>query len=276
MISILSLFNRLPVFFGKLFKIFVLFGFVFFVKVGYSEQSLTLLIDSSEGGENSEKRKEQLKKYLNNNQCNVQTINFDDQPQSNTTYDLIFKPLEKNLSSDYSRQLLIKVLDDTQLTASIMVRKSTAIESLENLDNIHIAFLSEQSELGYRLPVEMFDQAGVNFTKHNITFTQSNLGAVSLLMHKDVFAAVIATPLARRWAITNDLSVVSKTRELAPGGIWFHKNMSDQRIKLCKGAFVLLNQSDRRAKKLLSIFPGWIESFTAFSNEAHSKLQLKN
>lgn len=272
----LSLFNRFAVSIGNLFKVFFVFGLVFFVNVSYSDESLTMLIDSSEGGEISDKRKDQLKKFLKNNQCNVQTIGFDDEHQSNTKYDLIFKPIKKNPGSDYSRQLSIKVLDDTPLTASIMVRKSTAIESLGNLASIHIAFLSEKSELGYQLPIELFDQAGVTFTKHNITFTQSNLAAVSLLMHKDVFAAVIATPLARRWAITNDLSVVSKTRELVPGGIWFHENMSDQRAKLCSDAFMSLNQSDRRAKKLLSIFPGWIESFTAFSNEAHSIRPPKN
>lgn len=270
------LFSRFAVNLNKLCKVLFLLGLIFFVKVGHSEQSLTMLIDSSEGGENSDKRKEQLKSYLKSHQCNVQTIKFGDGHQSNSNYDLVFKPLENNLSSNYSRQLSIKVIDDEPLSASIMVRNSTAIESLENLSNIHIAFLSEESELGYQMPIELFNQAGVTFTKHNITFTQSNLAAVSLLMHKDVFAAVIATPLARRWAKTNDLSIVSKTRELIAGGIWFRKNLSEQSIKLCSNAFTSLNQSVRHGKKLLSIFPGWIESFVTFLNEVHSKPPLKN
>ena len=272
----LMLFNRFAVNLSKLVKVFFLLGLIFFVKVGYSEQSLTMLIDSSEGGENSDKRTHQLRMYLISKECNVQTIKFEDEHQSNSKYDLVFKPIQKNLSHDYRQQLSIKVIAGTPLSASIVVRKSTAIKSLENLSNIHIAFLSEESELGYRLPIELLNQSGVTFTKHNITFAQSNLAAVSLLMHKDVFAAVIATPLARRWEKTNDLLIVSKTRELIPGGIWFRKKLSDQNIKLCGNAFSSLNQSDRHGKKLLSIFPGWIESFVTFSNEAHSKQPLKN
>lgn len=268
--------NRDVVSFSKFFKVAFLFGLIFLVNTSHAKQSLSLFIDSNEGGQFFEKRRDQLKQFLINKKCDVRTIKIGNEHQSDTKYDLIFKPLKKKLSSDYIQQLSIKIVDNTPLTASIMVRKSTGIQSLESLNNIHIALLSDQSELGYWLPLEIFDQAGITFSKHKITFTQNNLAAASLLMHKDVFAAVIATPLANRWAVTNDLIMVRKTRELVAGGIWFHKNISDQTANLCSKAFTSLNQSDRRNKKLLSIFPGWVESFVIFSNEVRSTPPPKN
>lgn len=74
-------------------------------------------------------------------------------------------------------------------------------------------------------------------------------------MHRDVLVAVIAEPLAQRWAKQNGLSIVAVTDEVETGGWWMHRSVSEKLTQNCTQALVILDQS--RHKTL----PAWIDGF---------------
>jgi len=155
----------------------------------------------------------------------------------------------------------IKIINNDKLSASVLVRGETGINSIKSLENVRIAFLSPNSITGYQLPSNIFQLANIIHSREKITFTQTNLAAVSLLLHKDVFAATIATPLAKKWAADNNLIIVVTSKEIEAGGLWVKKSLSAKTKENCSRAFTNLTKTGNINKKLIKLFPAWIDSF---------------
>jgi len=236
-------------------------GSLFFSPMSMKADTTTLYVDGSEGGEQSYRRIDKLKTHLGNNQCLIHNISFGKSPDSASNADYVFLPLNKPMPDTFKKILRIKTTNGEALSGSILVKASTGITDLESLDGVLIGFLSPDSLTGYTLPQALFKQAGVVHKQEKITFTDTNFAAITLLLHQDVFASVIATPVAKGWARDNDLHIVASTKTVETGGIWARKNVSSEQITNCKKAFSEINRSEGKYKKLLSIFPYWLDGF---------------
>jgi len=148
------------------------------------------------------------------------------------------------------------------LSSSILVRGSTGITDLKSLQGVRIAYLSTESKIGFAIPQAMFKSIGLNHASDRITLTQTNVGAMSLLLHKDVFAAAIASPLAAKWAKANDLKVVAESEAVRAGGFFVKNSLSKLKIEKCQKAFISMSEKTRENKSLLRTFPAWIAGFT--------------
>ena len=222
----------------------------------------SLYINSAEGGEVSNRKTEELKQYLNQNGCYIENIEVGTKAVSQINSDFIFIPLEQGHLDSYTKLVAIKMINSEPLSSSILVRGSTGITDLKDLEGVRIAYLSAESKLGFSLPQAMFKSIGLNHLNDRITFTQTNIGAMSLLLHKDVFAAAVASPLAVKWAKANDLNIVAMTDVVGSGGIFVKRSSSKMETGKCQKTFISLSEKTRKNKKLLRIFPAWINGFT--------------
>ncbi len=228
----------------------------------YAAEPLTLFINSAEGGAISGRRLNSFSHYLNLNGCPVTKVKTAAELPELLTAELVFTALKYNPGKPYQPLLKLKVLNDAALSSSILVRGSTAVTNLRALKGVRIAFLSPYSITGYQLAQDMFLKLGVEHNRDRITFTRTNVGAMSLLLHKDVFAAVIATPLAEKWRQANDLQLLGVSETVEAGGLW-SKELSPAMLAACRRAFLELSDGSRSSQKLLKIFPGWLQGFTA-------------
>ena len=224
-----------------------------------ANESLSLYIDTSEGGHVSKRGTDRLVKFLNNNHCMVNQISSANKLSSKPNSSFLFTPIRQKLSKDYTKIANIKIINDEPLSASILVRGSTGINDISSLDGVRMAFLSPESITGYQLPQQLFKEANITHSKDRITFTQTNSAAASLLLHKDVFAAAIATPIAKKWAKSNDLIIVSTSSEVDTGGLWVNSKVPTKIADICTQTFILLNKIEN--KKLRTLFPVWLDGF---------------
>ena len=234
-----------------------------------ANESFSLYIDISEGGQLSKRYTERLKTYLQLNDCAIDTIvdtsadTNSNKTTSNNEFDsnFIFIPISKDLPNKYSKILDISIENDQQLSGSILVRKETGINNIEALKDIPIAYISESSLTGYQLQEELFKAVNIQHAKENITFAQSNEAAVSLLLHKEVIAVGVVTSLAKLWEKSNGLSIVATSKSVSLGGLWVNNNIDNQVVENCKKAFIMLPYSEQKYKKLMKLFPAWVERF---------------
>ena len=234
----------------------------FLTNTALANEQLSLYIETTEGSEPSKRRADKLKKYFHLKQCPIQKISYGNQAAASTNSDFIFIPLQPPLPDRFVKLADINIVNGEKLSASIVVRKSTAIKDVSNLDGIYIAFLSPDSVTGYKLQQRIFKDAGVAHDEKKITYALRNVAAVALLLHKDVFAAAIATPLAKKWAKLNGLLIVATSEEVEAGGLWVNQSVSTELIENCSKAFGQLSKKGINNKYLMKFFPAWVESFS--------------
>jgi len=252
---------------SRIISLLIASGALFYSPLAINaDPAMTFYIDGSEGGEQSARRIVQLKTYFADNNCVINNIILGKGPAPTADADLFFSPLkqtgpDQSRPAQFKKLLNIKTVDDIPLSSSVMVKASTGIKDLKSLDGVRMGFLSADSLIGYQMPKELFKAAGVTHDPAKITFTDTNFAAITLLMHQDIFSSVIATPVAVGWAKTNDLLIVASTEIVETGGIWAKSNIADEKLNSCTKALSQLNRSDRNLKKLLSIFPYWLDGF---------------
>ena len=220
-----------------------------------------LFIDGTEGGETSKRNIKRLEKYLQTNACAVDVVSSNTS-QTKQTASFIFTALDKTISDSYQKQLSILTVDNEAISTSILVRNSTGIKELKSLQGVRFATLNKSSTLGYLLPLAMLYKADVNIDPDKLTLVQSNISAISLLLHKDVFAAAITTPLAKKWAKANDLRILATSNSLLTGGILVHQETPRSLVQQCLKALTSLSRANTTTKKVSKVFPAWIERFT--------------
>ncbi|UZE96478.1 phosphate/phosphite/phosphonate ABC transporter substrate-binding protein [Alkalimarinus alittae] len=138
---------------------------------------------------------------------------------------------------------------------AILVYAARGISDLKHLKGEWISFVGKDSWTGYRLPIALLNKAGVDETTNNFYFVGNHVGSVSALLHKDVLVAVVAEPLAQRWAEPNELSIVAVTDEVETGGWWLHERVSIDRAQRCAQALTRVERSE------LKSLPAWIGGF---------------
>lgn len=239
-----------------------------FASIANAGDGFSFYINATEGGDISALRISHLKNYFKQQQCNIKTIETGNQSTAASGFDIIFMPLKQKMPKSYKKIFDLKVIDKQVLSGSILVRASTGIRDIKNLAGVRMAFLSPHSVTGFGLQKTLFDNAGITLQKDRITYTQTNIGAMSLLLHRDVFAAAVATPLARKWAKANNLHIVIESKSVETGGIWMNNSIAKDYQTLCRQSFINLFQHkrERKMKKLVRIFPTWIDSFKQKNN----------
>ncbi len=245
---------------GLILNIVLLFLLLFSSEVS-AVTSFSLYINSAEGGEVSNRRTEKLKQYFNQNGCHIKNIEVGTKVASQINSDFIFMPLEQENLDSYTKLVAIKMINSEPLSSSILVRGSTGITDLKDLEDVRIAYMSVESKTGFALPQAMFKSIGINHANDRITYTQTNIGAMSLLLHKDVFAAAVASPLAEKWARANDLNIVSVSEIVEVGGVFVKQSLSKAETEKCQNSLVSLSEKTRENKKLLRSFPAWVSGF---------------
>ncbi len=232
------------------------FCLLFNNKAVADSDSVTVSIDHDDGGRTSDSYMDDLLVALNKNGCktvlshnkginNAQLL-FDSRPVSITKQD----------RTDYHLIAQAKTLEGKlTVRGAFLVHASTGIENLSTLQGMSIAFIGKKSWSGYHMPMKSLQAAGVKEEMNTFFYVPNHVGAISMLMHSDVFATVTAAPLARRWAEANDLSIVALTDSVETGGWWMHRSTSKDQIKSCSTALSKMGPSQLKA------LPVWIGGF---------------
>lgn len=246
----------------KTLRIVLLFGIwpvFFFAKASLAER---LLILTNEGSESSKTRLTALKNYLGEKGCFLEQIETANQLPEPLLHSLVFFPLKPKAHPGYSPLAKLAVLNNQSLSTSILVRESTGVENLAQLADMHLGFLTKDSVLGYELPKHMLQKAGVELKNDNkIVLSETNASAMVLLLHGDVFASVLATPLVDKWATVNGLKAIAQSEALEPGGVYIFSSENQQFRQACSNAFQNLNPNNPQHRSLFKLFPAWVDGF---------------
>ena len=217
---------------------------------------ISVSVDHSDGGRTGDRHMHSLLTALKKEGCDAAMYD----PSKRAPVDLHFDSLPvstaKILHPNYRLIARAKTLKgDSSVRGAILVHASTGIDALASLQGQRIAFVSKKSATGYQEPVKLLLEAGVKESWDTFFYAGNHVGAISMLLHSDTHVAVIAEPLAQRWAKYNDLSVVAVTDEIETGGWWIHKSASNKSLQKCARA---LSNLDRSSLKAL---PAWIGGF---------------
>ncbi|MDH5601527.1 MAG: phosphate/phosphite/phosphonate ABC transporter substrate-binding protein [Gammaproteobacteria bacterium] len=215
---------------------------------------ITVSTDYDDGGRAGEDYLNMLISALNENGCN--TVLSSTTGQAQLVFDSRPVTIAKKDRSDYQLIARAKTLmGKLTVRGAFLVHASTGIESLATLKGERIGFVNKKSWSGYILPIKTLKDAGITEQRNTFFIAGNHIGAVSYLLHSNMFATVTAEPLARRWAEANDLSIVALTDEVETGGWWIHRTVSKDKVKSCKLALSKLERAQLKA------MPAWIESF---------------
>lgn len=226
-----------------------------------SEHCLTVEINHDDGGKVSPRHGKKLLDALAREGCDELVYTAANTPQT-AAAQLIFDsaPVSSVVQSRPEYRLIAraKTLDgELTVKGAVLVYAARGISDLANLKGEWISFVGKDSWSGYRLPIAVLNEAGIDETTNEFYFVGNHVGSVSALLHKDVLIAIVAEPLAKRWAEPNELSIVAVTDEVETGGWWMHKSVSDDRAQRCAKALTQIEKTEFKS------LPAWIGGFVA-------------
>lgn len=160
-----------------------------------------------------------------------------------------FRPLAQALTSSGA----------TAVRGAVVVHQSVGLTSLTPLGGEPIAFVSPHSPSGYLAPRQLLDRRKVALQEERFVFVNDHVGALSMLIHRDVYAAVLAEPVAREMAAENRLVIVATTDPITTGGWWVREGLPAEEARACATALERLQPEQRLA------LPQWIGGFAAKS-----------
>ncbi len=225
--------------------------------------TITVLINHDDGGKKSQRHLKNFLNVLQKKSCNA--ISYED---ANQPVQLLFDPTPHTIAlkyhPDYQLIAIAKTLNnDTYIRSAIVVQASTGIKDLDSLRGSWFAFINKNSWPGYIQPIKLLNEANINKDNSHFYFVGNYIGSAAALGHQDVQVAIIAEPLAKRWADLNNLSIVAVTEAVETGGWWIHKNMSPKIKQQCTNALTQLNKSQHK------IVPAWIDGFKKVNNKSY-------
>lgn len=225
---------------------------------------LSLRLDLSEGGRLSPNAISQFENYMAQQDCEIRVLtkgpkDIDINSQINSDIYFTTQPITNDQPA-YLRLMKAYALDHQPLTITILVKSSTSLKNLSSVEGERLAIISQQSYLGGEQVLKLLANAGIQQAKDKVYETGNYLGAMSLLLHGDVFIAAIPGPLARKWLGHNKLSIIAESQAFTLGELFFSRSLSRKIIETCALAFSDLKQLNRRDKKM-QIFPSWLEGF---------------
>lgn len=223
-------------------------------------EGVTVSINYDDGGKTSDRHFNKLLTALQGNGCDVKQVGLDQFAQ------LLFDPTPRAVAFDthvdYELIAIAKTLTGAvDIRGAIVVQASTGITDLNTLKGNWFSFISQSSWTGYILPLKLLNSANINEDNSHFYFVGNHFGSAAALGHQDVQVAIIAEPLAKRWANLNNLSIIAVTEAVETGGWWVHKDVPSLIKSECAKALTQLNKSDHTA------VPAWIDGFKAVSAE---------
>lgn len=223
-----------------------------------SARPLQMGLNLSEGGVLTIKAISKFEKYMSLQSCEIK-INTTKEEMNK--HDIYFVPLElPKVPLGFNQALSIRVMNNEPLTSAILIKSSTGISELSSVQSERLAIISHSSYVGAEVPKKMLLQSGIQLDKKKIYSTKSYIGALSLLLHGDVFIAAIPGPLARQWLTHNKLSIITESERFRVGGLLFNTAIPKKQKESCMTAFENLKKDNRRDRKM-NIFPEWLEGF---------------
>ena len=170
--------------------------------------------------------------------------------------------LKQELQEDllYEPLVVVRTWQDYPLTSTVLVKSSTGLTNLTGLKGQRIAYISEGAYMGRLVAEKLLSDASVQPRGNSIYLTGGYEGSMTMLLHGDVFAAVIAGPLANRWAKANDLTIVVESEPLDIGYLWIKASLPEDINTVCRNAMLSLQRESRRDKRM-KVFPLWVEGF---------------
>jgi len=218
--------------------------------------SISVSVDHSDGGRQSDRQMRSLLTALNSEGCHAIVSKASSQAPAQLHFDPT--PVSNNKLEDVGYRLIARAITlegKSSIRGAILVHASTGIDELTSLQGQRIAFVSKSSPTGYQEPVKLLFDAGVKDRWDTFFYVGNHVGAISMLLHGDTDVAVAAEPLAQRWAEYNGLSVVAVSDEVETGGWWIHNSVPNKSIHNCARALENLNRSNLKA------LPAWIGGF---------------
>ncbi len=217
-----------------------------------------MTVDHDDGGKTGIRHLRNLLNSLNKEGCRVVSHDVSDGAPTQLAFDSRPISVARRARPDYRLIANAKTLDGKlSVRGTILVHASTGIDKLSSLQGERIAFVGKDSWSGYHMPLQLLNNAGVTERRDTFFYVGNHVGTISMLLHSDVFVAVTAEPLARRWAQANNLAIVAVTDEVETGGWWMHKSVSKKQMRNCAHALIKL---DRTRHKTL---PAWIDGFVS-------------
>lgn len=217
-------------------------------------EGVTISINYDDGGKTTPRHLNKLLGALQEKGCNG-VARATEEPAH-----LIFDPnprsLTQSVHADYELIAIARTItDETHIRGAIVVQASTGISDLNTLRGNWFSFISKNSWTGYKLPLRLLNEANINESNSHFYFVGNHFGSAAALGHQDVQVAIIAEPLAKRWAKVNNLAIIAVTKEVETGGWWMHKSVPES-VKLpCITALTQLKKSQH------TVVPAWIAGF---------------
>ncbi len=233
---------------------FLIFILLLIPAVSFSE-NVTFSINHDDGGKTSQRH---LANFLNTLQatgCHAIALNDSSQPAQ-----FLFDPAPHSHAlkthPDYQLIAIAKTLNgDTNIRSAIVVQASRGITDLNTLKGSWFSFISKNSWTGYLLPLKLLNNANINENNSHFYFVGNYIGSAAALNHRDVQVAIIAEPLAKRWADQNNFSILAVSEAVETGGWWMHKSISPGIKSKCIKAITQLKRSQHK------VVPAWVDGF---------------
>lgn len=217
---------------------------------------VTVEIDHDDGGKIVKRHVRNLVAALSKNGCSAVLHDRLTEEPAQLLFDSRPVSIARNERPDYELVAQAKTLNgELSVRGAILVHSSTGIDNLKTLDGERIAFVGKGSWSGYHMPLQTLHDAGVEEKMNTFFYVGNHVGTISMLLHSDVFVAVTAEPLAKRWAKANNLTVVAVSEATETGGWWMRRNQTEGVIKGCGQALEKLQRSQMKA------LPAWIGGF---------------
>ena len=222
-------------------------------------QAVTIAIDHSDGGKTNARHVSAFFDALANEGCSTKLPDSSDVSPVELLFDSRPVSVARKEMPEYRLIAQARTLEgEVMVRGAVVVHAARGISNLESLRGEWISFVSKESWSGYRLPVKLLNKAGVKNSGNSFYFVGNHIGSISALLHKDVHVAVVAEPLAKRWADANSLSIVAVTEEVETGGWWMHRSVSKEQAWHCTQALSELNRARHK------VLPAWIDGFIVF------------
>ncbi len=232
---------------------------VFSMNVG--SDTLPFMLMPEEGGSQASKARRSFEMYMAESGCKVKVIFIN---KSIKESDMYFSAKPSSISQDdhkqYDRLVKIKTYNNIPLTSTVLIKSSTGISDLKSTRGERLSVVFKGSYLGWGEIQNLYSNAGIKLDERDVYEAGSYEGVIALLLHGDVFVAGLPGPLAKRWAIANNLTIIAESEEISVGDVWIRKQLTDDKKQACKKSLVSLQRTNRRDKRM-SIFPAWVEGF---------------
>lgn len=223
------------------------------------ESCLSVEINHDDGGKVSKRHGQKLLDALAREGCDeLSYVEAGASEMSNAQLIFDSAPASEVAKSLPEHRLIAraKTLDGSlAVKGAVLIYAARGISDLSSLKGEWISFVGKNSWTGYRLPIALLNKAGIDETTNEFYFVGNHVGSVSALLHKDVLVAIVAEPLAKRWAEPNELSIVAVTDEVETGGWWMHNSVPTDRVQRCAQALTKIEPPEFKS------LPAWIGGF---------------